>query len=206
MSRSGPGQEQRNGAAVNAPLPLFRPEALVTQDRLYGEILLIRPFSLTVLAWVAFGITGAVLCGLFLVRYPEFVTISGSVVNSPAAAASLSAGTQVEAVIKVPVRWLPALHTRQIVAIRCPSCSDSSARTASTILRASSISAASVGTNVGAADPNRIETLKVTLAFSSGAVAAAPDWRLLQPGAGIELAVPAGRNSLAHWLFERPTH
>jgi len=50
------------------PLPLFRPEAVESrQQRLYGDILLIRPFSLTLLAGIAIvlaaGAVGFLLLG-----------------------------------------------------------------------------------------------------------------------------------------------
>jgi hypothetical protein len=46
------------------PLPLFRPEALCKQERFFGEVLLIRPFSFWFLAWLVIGmaaLTGTVV-------------------------------------------------------------------------------------------------------------------------------------------------
>ena len=61
------GPEQQEGH--QQPLPLFRPEALASQQqKLYGDILLIRPLSLAFLGWlglvIAASIAGFLLCTL----------------------------------------------------------------------------------------------------------------------------------------------
>ena len=67
-SHSNPGE----------PLPLFRPEAIAAlQQKFYGEIILVRPFSLMLLCWFALGITAAVLGFLFLGQYTDRVRIPG---------------------------------------------------------------------------------------------------------------------------------
>src|SRR3954447_9308384 len=64
------------------PLPLFRPEAIAAlQQKFYGEIILVRPFSLMLLCWFALGITAAVLGFLFLGQYTERVHVPG-VINA----------------------------------------------------------------------------------------------------------------------------
>ena len=61
------------------PLPLFRPEAIAAlQQKFYGEIILVRPFSLMLLCWFALGITAAVLGFLFLGQYTERARVPGS--------------------------------------------------------------------------------------------------------------------------------
>src|SRR6476659_4728258 len=60
------------------PLPLFRPEAIAAlQQKFYGEIILVRPFSLMLLCWFALGITAAVLGFLFLGQYTERARVPG---------------------------------------------------------------------------------------------------------------------------------
>src|SRR5215467_16350299 len=82
--------EERPGGTVE-PLPLFRPEAIAAlQQKFYGEIILIRPFSLMLLCWFALGISAAVLGFLFLGQYTERARVPGvmtvSDVSSPPAA------------------------------------------------------------------------------------------------------------------------
>src|SRR5437763_5845552 len=60
------------------PLPLFRPEALASQQqKLYGEILLIRPLSLTFLVWLGVAIAASVLGFLLLGQITENARVSG---------------------------------------------------------------------------------------------------------------------------------
>lgn len=52
------------------PLPLFRPEALSKQERFFGEVLRIRPFSFRFLGLLALGMAalvgGVLLFGTYL--------------------------------------------------------------------------------------------------------------------------------------------
>jgi len=52
-----------------APLPLFRPEVLASQQqKFYGDVLLIRPFSLGFFAWLGMLLASAVI-GLLILRH-----------------------------------------------------------------------------------------------------------------------------------------
>ncbi|HEV2961845.1 MAG TPA: hypothetical protein VG649_08490 [Candidatus Angelobacter sp.] len=74
--KPGPGPATQQGE--NQPLPLFRPEALASQQqKLYGEILLIRPLSLTFLGWLGVAIAGSVLGFLLLGQITEKARVSG---------------------------------------------------------------------------------------------------------------------------------
>src|SRR5947199_6462774 len=62
------------------PLPLFRMEALASQQqKLYGEILLIRPLSLTFLGWLGVALAGCVLGFLLLGKTTEKARVFGVV-------------------------------------------------------------------------------------------------------------------------------
>src|SRR5947209_18081273 len=92
------------------PLPLFRPEAVAAlQQKFYGEIILIRPFSLMLLCWFALGITVAVLGFLFLGQYTERARVPGVITISRVS--GMSAGApQMTAELYVPGRWIGRLH------------------------------------------------------------------------------------------------
>ncbi|HEY6251783.1 MAG TPA: hypothetical protein VI685_17635 [Candidatus Angelobacter sp.] len=58
--------------AAQPPLPLFRPEVLACQQqKFYGEVLLIRPFSAAFFIWLGLLLAGAVLGILLLGHYTE---------------------------------------------------------------------------------------------------------------------------------------
>ena len=72
--KPGPAPQQ----GEEQPLPLFRPEALASQQqKLYGEILMIRPLSLTFLAWLGVAIAASVLGFLLLGQITEKARVSG---------------------------------------------------------------------------------------------------------------------------------
>ena len=57
-------------AAAQQPLPLFRPEVLASQQqKFFGAVLLIRPFSGTLFIWLGLLLAGLILGILFLGRY-----------------------------------------------------------------------------------------------------------------------------------------
>jgi membrane fusion protein len=58
--------------------PLFRPEASNQQrDKLYGEIILLRPVALSLLLWLAMGFITALVAFLVVGRYTNKALISG---------------------------------------------------------------------------------------------------------------------------------
>lgn len=77
--KSGP--ELEDGHTL--PLPLFRPEALAAQQqKLYGEIVLIRPLSVRFLGWLGFAIAASVLGFLFLGQITEKSRVSGVLLSA----------------------------------------------------------------------------------------------------------------------------
>jgi membrane fusion protein len=59
-------------------LPLFRPEALnQRRDKPYGEIILLRPLTLSLLLWLALGLVSAMVAFLIFGQYTNKAHISG---------------------------------------------------------------------------------------------------------------------------------
>src|SRR5437879_625796 len=107
-------------------LPLFRPEALESrQQRLYGDILLIRPFSLTLLAGIAIALAVSAVGFLLLGHHMQRVRVDGTLilVKISTAANSKSIGV---ATLLVPQRALPFLQLGEHVILRCPACAQQS--------------------------------------------------------------------------------
>lgn len=194
MSRSEASQERSNRSSTSDPLPLFRPEALVAPGKFYGDVLLIRPFPVAMLAWVALGITGALLSFLVFARYVDSAQTYGVVVE-PVLEAS-PGDLQVE--IPVTSRWLSGLRPGRPAAIRCPSCADSSTWIAATILQ---VTPSPITSQEAAQSDKRYHNARILLTVSPQA--AAQDPRQMQPGTRVEFAMPFGQRSLLHWLLER---
>jgi len=195
MSRSKASQERSNRSNPSDPLPLFRPEALVAPEKFYGDVLLIRPFQVAMLAWLALGITGVLLSFLVFARYADTARTYGVVVE-PTLKASPG-----DLHVEIPVtnRWLLGLRPGRPAAVRCPSCANPSAWIAATILQVAPLPiAAHEAPQYGESYHNA----RILLTVSS--LAAATDARQLQPGTRVEFAMPFGQRSLLHWLLERP--
>jgi len=59
-------------AAAQSPLPLFRPEVLAAQQqKFYGEVLLVRPFSGQFFIFLGLVLSAAVFALLLLRQYTE---------------------------------------------------------------------------------------------------------------------------------------
>jgi membrane fusion protein len=76
---ASPGRSPAQSAEPAAGrLPLFRPEALSQHgDMPYGEIILLRPFTLSLLLWLTLGFVTAVVAFLFLGQYTNKARVSG---------------------------------------------------------------------------------------------------------------------------------
>jgi hypothetical protein len=86
MRRPDDTFDSRTEPNGSKPLPLFRPEAILyQQQKFYGEIILIRPLSYTLLTWLVVCIVGGML-GLFVFgRYTEKVHLPGRLTSDAAA-------------------------------------------------------------------------------------------------------------------------
>src|SRR5437016_12041696 len=101
--------ESEPSPSAPPPLPLFRPEVLESrQQKLYGDILLIRPLSLTLMACIAIALAASVLGFLLLGHHTERTRVNGVLIpfHGPATAAS---GNTSIVMLKVPHQALPFL-------------------------------------------------------------------------------------------------
>jgi hypothetical protein len=171
------------------PLPLFRAEALAAQQqKFYGEILLIRPLSLTLLVWLGIGLAAAVIGFLLAGHYTERVHVSGIIVSAPNSTSS-------EANLYVPVRAVNFVRPGEAVVLQ--SSADQKPGPESAVVTEISKSALSpevvaAQTGLAIADP----MYKVTLKLSAAGQA--------QNGTRVEADLPLDRRPLLQWLFERP--
>ncbi len=176
-----------NGAK---PLPLFRPEAIFhQQQKSYGEIILIRPFSLTLLTCLALVIIGLAGAFLLLGRYTEKARVSGALL-APLSGASSSNGTQLRAELYVPARWLVSVQPGTRLSLRCRGCSSEFAEQPATVVE---ISAAPSSPGGNSASTNSFEpSYKVTVSLPPQAAELAGLNHSLQTGMSVEADVPLG--------------
>jgi HlyD family secretion protein len=189
------------------PLPLFRPEAIeAQQQKFYGEIVLIRPFSLMLLGWFAIGIAAAVVGFLLLGQYTERARVPGVVTVSPSAGPS-SPASHLQAEFYVPGRWISRLHPGKQLALRCDSCSAQFASQTGTVQEISD----------APLDPAELSRVDLDL---TGPLYKVPVYKMKvslppqaapfaqlnpspQAGMRMEAEIPLGRKPLIRWFFER---
>lgn len=204
-----PGATLGSAARHNSvgPLPLFRPEALAAvQQKFYGEIILVRPFSLMLLGWFAIGITAAILGFLFLGQYTERARVSG-IVTVTRAAGSRSSAQNLEAEFYLPGRWIAQVHPGAQLMLRCETCSAQLARQIGTVME---VSDAPLGpAEISQVDVDltgpvyKIPVYKIKVSLPPPA---APFTQLNpspQTGMRVEAEIPLGRKPLIQWFFER---
>src|ERR1051326_7977397 len=106
-------------------LPLFRQEALLYQQhKFYGDIILIRPLSLTLLTWLVMALAVGSIALLGFGRYTEKARL-------PVTPASGLSANQVE--LRVPIRWLGLIQPGTHLAIRCRRCPPPATETATVL-------------------------------------------------------------------------
>lgn len=175
-----------NPEPPSQPLPLFRAEALAAQQqKFYGEILLIRPFSLTLLVWLGIGISVAVLGFLLLGTYTEKSHVAGVLLPG-------------EADLFFPAQAVRFVRLGQSIQIHCQSCSQTEAQMRAGTVKEISKSALSpdqlsAQLNVTPQGP----MYRVRLSLPMDQAESFPE------GAKVEATVPLGRKPLLSWLFER---
>jgi hypothetical protein len=186
-----------NGAK---PLPLFRPEAILhQQQKSYGEIILIRPLSLTLLTCLALVIIALTGAFLLLGRYTEKGRVSGALLTPPSGT-STSSNTQLRAELYVPSRWLASVQPGTRLSLRCPGCSSQFAEQSATVVE---VSAAPSSPGGNSASTKSFEpSYKVTVSLPPQAAQLAGLNHSLQTGMPVEADVPLGRKPLIKWLFE----
>jgi hypothetical protein len=170
-------------------LPLFRPEAvLYQQQKSYGQIILIRPLSFTLLTWLVVFMVIAAL-GLFTFgRFTEKVRLSGWILPR--------AETGLQAELHVPRRWLPLVRPGTRLSLRCSGCPSPAAEQTGTV---QSISDAPLTSSY---DSNISPEYKVTVSLTPQA-AQSLQINPAQAGARVDAVIPLGRKPLIKWFFER---
>jgi hypothetical protein len=188
--------EERPSSSVE-PLPLFRPEAIAAlQQKFYGEIILIRPFSLMLLCWFALGISAAVLGFLFLGQYTERARVPGVMTVSEASS------PQIAAEIYVPGRWIGRLHAGSQISLRCDSCSPQFGRQIGTVLQVAEAPLAQTELAQKSLDlPGPVYKIAVSLQPKAAQITQANPSP--QAGVRVEAEIPLGRKPLIKWFFER---
>jgi hypothetical protein len=179
------------------PLPLFRPEAIAAlQQKFYGEIILIRPFSLMLLCWFALGISAAVLGFLFLGQYTERARVPGVMTVSEASSPQLAAE------IYVPGQWIGRLHAGSQISLRCDSCSPQFGRQIGTVLQVAEAPLAQTELAQKSLDlPGPVYKIAVSLQPKAAQITQANPSP--QAGVRVEAEIPLGRKPLIKWFFER---
>ena len=171
------------------PLPLFRPEALAAQQqKFYGEILLIRPLSLTLFVWLGIGLASGVIGFLLLGHYTEKIRVSGIILSGQRANSSNSTSSQAN--LYVPERAMSFVRTGESVVLQSPARREAAVITE---ISKSALSAEAIASQAGlsVAEP----MYKVTLMLPSEAA---------KDGTRVEAEIPLKREPLLRWLF-RPS-
>ncbi|HEX3585047.1 MAG TPA: hypothetical protein VH024_03585 [Candidatus Angelobacter sp.] len=184
------------------PLPLFRPEAIAAlQQKFYGEIILIRPFSLMLLCWFALGITAAVVGFLFLGQYTERARVPG--VMTISRLSGMPAGApQLAAELYVPGRWIGRLHPGSQLILRCDSCTPPIGRQAGTVLQVADAPLGQTELAQRSLDlPGPVYKIAVSLPPQTAQITQANPSP--QAGVRVEAEIPLGRKPLIKWFFER---
>jgi len=182
-------------------LPLFRAEALAAaQHKFYGEILLIRPLSLTLLIWLGIGISAAVLCFLLLGTYTEKAHVSGVLLPREA---DLRQTDLRQADLFLPAQTVKFVRLGQSIQIHCRSCSQSEAQTRTATVKTGTVEEISksvlspdeLSAQLNTASQGPMYRVRLTLPGDQG--------EPLPEGARLEVTLTLGPKPLLNWLFER---
>jgi len=176
-------QQPAETQCATEPLPLFRPEVLCRQERFFGEVLLIRPFSFWFLGRLVIGAAALTSCVLFFGTYTETMPVRGVLWRGPTPQSALVAVPYLHAAVE------PGTH----IAIRCLHCANPAAQFPAIARSASSLTA-----QTGKAGSNSARQI---MELSYEARAASSFKQSLSPGTAVELTVPVGQRRLFE-LFE----
>ena len=178
------------------PLPLFRPEALAAREKLQGEILSIRPFSLPAFLGLVGGVVTCARGFLLFSQYEPSATVSGAI-SSIATGPGIQKDALPDATFYAPGKWIQNLHPGSRVTVHRPHSS-----------HRASLSGIVVGISpvenpaAGAASPDLAipgPVYKVTVAIPLNSLPAGAD--RLHPGAKLEAEFPLERRPLLRWLI-----
>jgi hypothetical protein len=177
------------------PLPLFRAEALAARQKIQGEALFIRPFSLAFFIVLVACLIAVSMGFLFLAHFEPRATVAGSMSQTLRDAGG-SAQPTTKAVFYVPQTLAVNLRPGLLVPVRCQQCGSSSFHSG-TVTSVEPMDDADK--NASLSDPSvsgamcRV-ILSVTPFNPSGA-------DQLQQSAKLEAEFPLQRRPLIHWLI-----
>ncbi len=118
MSFPGTSSNFETDASVATNLPLFRPEVIAAQrQRFYGDVILIRPFSFTLLAVSAIFL-GPIVFGFIVCSHYTLVTH----VDGVLAATNHLHDQELLANLYVPAQAIPFLRPGKNLIVQCLSC------------------------------------------------------------------------------------
>ncbi len=185
------------------PLPLFRPEALASQQqKLYGEILLIRPLSLTFLGWLGVAIAGSILGFLLLGKITEKARVSGVLLPIAIPAGHEISETRREADLFVPARLVKFLQPGDHLLLLGPE-DDRQSVTVKQISD-SAVNPADIPRSQKSVTRAPVYRVLVTLSSPISEAASTNNSETTDSrGARVEAEIPLGRKPLIKWLFER---
>jgi len=190
-----------NPEPPSQPLPLFRAEALAAQQhKFYGEILLIRPLSLTLLIWLGIGISAAVLGFLLLGTYTEKAHVSG--VLLPREADSRPTDLR-QADLFLPAQTVTFVRLGQSIRIHCRSCSQNEAQTGTATVKTGTVE--EISKSVLSPDEllAQLNTASQGPMYRVRLILPGDEGEPFPEGARLEATLPLGRKPLLNWLFER---
>jgi heme exporter protein D len=157
------------------------------QHKLYGEILLIHPFSLAFFSWLGLGLAAVSLAYLLLGHITEHARISGVI------SAQFNMAHEAQAELSVPERAMGYVHAGDRFAIRCAGCGPLTATV-------QQISPAPSHPSESSPQDSQETMYAVRVALTGPP----QPQTALHPGARVEASVPLARKPLLQWLFERP--
>lgn len=173
--------------------PLFRPEVMAARGNYHGEVLLVRPLSLTTISWTAIALVISVVTFLFLAQYAPVRRVPVSLAapsNRPPEASRITAD------VGIPLTDGESLAPGSTLVLLCRSCAieGQSYRIKTTV---SEIIPAPNNRPAESTPDLRIETVVVRLSrhdFNS----------LFNPSTSpkVEAEFPLPRRPLYRWLFQ----
>jgi hypothetical protein len=177
------------------PLPLFRAEALAARQKIQGEALFIRPFSLAFFIVLVACLIAVSVGFLLLAHFEPHANVAGSMSQTVRDVGAAQPTT--EAVFYVPQTLAVNLRHGLLVPVRCQQCGSSSFHSA-TVTSVEPMGGADK--NASLSDPSGSGAMyRVILSVTpfnppSGA-------GRLQQGAKLEAEFPLQRRPLIHWLI-----
>ena len=185
-----------NNAESPQPLPLFRPEALAAREKLQGEILSIRPFSLSAFLVLVGGVVTCALGFLLFSQYEPRATVPGAI-SSVTTDTGRQKDASPKATFYTPGKWIQNIRPGSRVTVHWPLSSDR-ASLSGIVVGISPVeypAAGAASTDLAIPGP----VYKVTVAIPLNSLPAGAD--RLHPGAKLEAEFPLERRPLLRWLI-----